>query len=609
MAVCNIYTETKEFPKGPFYLRCLMSYLNKLKQCRNQKDLANILDIPENNFTYIVFANNITSKYQEFSIPKKSGGKRNILAPNDSLKELQSKLADFLSNCYDEIEYARVSKINKDVSIHSFAAHGFRRSIKIRDKPYNFDIYSNARKHIRKKYVLNIDIENFFETISFSRIIGYFCNNKYFSLNRSVAILIAQVATYRPSLDSGLEGYLPQGSPLSPIISNLIGSILDFKILRLAKKHKLSYSRYADDLTLSTNMRDFPRSIAYYDNDSNKWIVGNELKRAVESSRFFINHKKTRLHTSNQRQEVTSLTVNNKVNINNKYYKYTRSMVYEYCKTGKFYKSSEHRENEKNNPNSLNGILSFIYYIKTKEASVGDDKKFRNFEDLNTLERLYVQFLFHNYFVYPSKMIVICEGFTDTLHLKIAYNQLFKPTYKYINFTYLKDMGKFSGFMRLEGSTTHIIKFLYNYKSIFISNNLSLKPCIILVDGDNAGNLVVNKAKDFFKNSIKKRIIGNTEFYHVYQNLYLIQLGKNLEIEDLYCSSVLETKIDNRVFNNSNESFDLNSFYTKNELYDKVVKIDQDNIDFKNFAKLFQVIHFMQFYHYLYWISCNYKKL
>lgn len=96
---------------------------------------------------------------------------------------------------------------------------------------------------------MNIDLENFFESFHFGRVRGFFTKNKNFLLPSEVATVIAQLSCY--------EGKLPQGAPTSPIISNLICGILDYRLLKVAKKYKLNYTRYADDLTFSTNDKNF----------------------------------------------------------------------------------------------------------------------------------------------------------------------------------------------------------------------------------------------------------------------------------------------------------------------------------------------------------------
>ncbi|WP_314164638.1 reverse transcriptase domain-containing protein [Lachnoanaerobaculum gingivalis] len=123
------------------------------------------------------------------------------------------------------------------------------------------------------------------------------------------------------------NGKLPQGAPTSPIISNLICQILDYKILILCKKYRLNYTRYADDLTFSTNNKVF---------SENYTLFLEELKDIVTSSGFDINVEKTHFQKFNSRQTVTGLSVNKKLNVQNDFYKKTRSMANTLYKTGKF---------------------------------------------------------------------------------------------------------------------------------------------------------------------------------------------------------------------------------------------------------------------------------
>ncbi|AWY01573.1 hypothetical protein A8139_17590 [Marinomonas primoryensis] len=114
-------------------------------------------------------------------------------------------------------------------------------------------IITNAMMHIGKKNVLNIDLENFFDSFNFGRVQGFFIKNKNFQLNPIIATMIAQIACY--------DKKLPQGSPCSPVITNLITHSLDIRLASLAKKYKCTYSRYADDITFSTRKSLFPSQI------------------------------------------------------------------------------------------------------------------------------------------------------------------------------------------------------------------------------------------------------------------------------------------------------------------------------------------------------------
>lgn len=297
-----------------------MNNLFLLKTCQTQSDFAKVLGYSEKEFTLILFSQSIQNKYQSFDIPKKNGNKRNILAPTPDLKLLQTRLSILLTNCYEELEKKRLSESSY---VQCISSHGFRKKLLL-DIPFSkksrtpfetkvikFGIYSNASKHVGKNLLLNIDLKDFFKSITFSRIIGFFTKNKYFQLNFDIALLIAQIATYRPNKLQ--EGFLPQGSPCSPIISNLIGNILDIKMVKLAREYKFTYTRYVDDLTLSTNLPQFSEKIVKLDGES--WVIGSALKNAINSSKFEVNPQKTRLTNKYNRQEVTGLTVNRKVNI------------------------------------------------------------------------------------------------------------------------------------------------------------------------------------------------------------------------------------------------------------------------------------------------------
>lgn len=92
------------------------------------------------------------------------------------------------------------------------------------------------------------------------------------------------------------------------------------------------------------------------------------------------------------------------------------------------------------------------------------------------------------------------------------------------------------------------------------------------------------------------------EFKHVFKNLYIIQLPKKNVIENLYDVSVINTKIGTRIYNPSNNKFDLAKYYGKKELIEKVIFPNQDTINFSKFDLIFNTIFHIQLYHYIY---CN----
>jgi RNA-directed DNA polymerase len=231
--------------------------------------------------------------------------KRLIKAPEPHLALLQRRLANRLYECLDEL------KVGSPPPRRSLA-HGFERKR---------SIITNANLHKRRRYVLNLDLEDFFPSINFGRVRGFFIKDKHFSLRPAVATILAQIACH--------ENELPQGSPCSPVVSNLVGHLLDSRLARFAKMHKSTYSRYADDITFSTSRKDFPPELAFpVPGTTGEWQLGTELREKIEHSGFKINDKKTRMQFRGSRQVTTGLMVNEKVNIRQEYWRQARHMCH-----------------------------------------------------------------------------------------------------------------------------------------------------------------------------------------------------------------------------------------------------------------------------------------
>ena len=166
----------------------------------------------------------------------------------------------------------------------------FDKSYRIKAPVHGFDkgksIVTNATQHKRQRYILNLDLEDFYGTINFGRVRGLLIS-KPFGIAPKAASVIAQALCF--------QNKLPQGACTSPVISNLIAADLDKKLIDLARHYHCTYSRYADDITISSNKSAFPRSLAYYD-ESNPitegTIIGKIVEDAIDSAGFKINHEK-----------------------------------------------------------------------------------------------------------------------------------------------------------------------------------------------------------------------------------------------------------------------------------------------------------------------------
>jgi RNA-directed DNA polymerase len=290
--------------------------LAALKAVHDLRSFAPLIGFRPAGLAYLLHALPEGQRYKTFEIPKKSGGTRRISAPEPRLALAQRRLGDLLAKCWEEITAAEPER--------RALSHGFH---------LGRSIVTNARQHNRRRYVLNLDIADFFGTINFGRVRGFFIRDRRFSLPPSVATIIAQISCY--------ENALPQGGPSSPVISNLVGHILDIRLVRLAKIYRARYTRYVDDITFSTNERKFPEALSVRVGATREWQLGTPLRQAITRAGFTVNDAKTRMQITGSRQVTTGLIVNEKVNVASEYYRDTRAMCSALFRCGHYHLPSK----------------------------------------------------------------------------------------------------------------------------------------------------------------------------------------------------------------------------------------------------------------------------
>ena len=281
---------------------------NGLPHYEDVEALAKAIGIPVGELRFLAFSRKISkiSHYRRFFIPKKRGGKRLISAPMPRLKALQ---------------YFVLENILTKIPVHK-AAHGFlpERSI-----------VTNAIPHVGRDLVINLDLKDFFPTISYPRVKGLFRSLGYSEQQASLfGLICTEPDTDAVELDGETwfvaksERHLPQGAPTSPAISNLIFRKADRRLQGAADRLGFAYTRYADDLTFSAS-GDAAEALTNL-----LWGV----RQVVEDEGFALHPDKLRVMKKGARQEVTGIVVNEKLGVSRKSLRNFRALLFQIGKDG-----------------------------------------------------------------------------------------------------------------------------------------------------------------------------------------------------------------------------------------------------------------------------------
>lgn len=272
----------------------------------------------------IDFLLKITSSHEKFyriyNIPKKTSGTRVIAEPLPSLKEIQRWILDNILN---------------QVKISKFAK-AYRRGYSIR---------SNAWFHKEKKLLLRIDVSDFFGSIRFEHVSNVYQQMGY---NKSVVTMLTNLCV--------LKKKLPQGAPTSPALSNIFFIPIDKRISSFAIKRKINYTRYADDMTFS--------------GDFEPGMLIKFVESVLKDYDLVINKKKTRVLKKHQRQLVTGIVVNEKLQAPRKMRKELRQAVYYIEKFGLSSHLEKTNNKKANHIKYLLGIANFILFINPDDREV-----------------------------------------------------------------------------------------------------------------------------------------------------------------------------------------------------------------------------------------------
>lgn len=314
-----------------------------LPHLKTPDDLARWLGIPIGRLAWLTHHTQPShrapsekkSHYVYRWIPKRSGGWRLIEAPKQELKQVQRKIL-----------YEILNHVPTHNSVHGFVS--------------GRSILTNATPHIGKRFLLKLDLKDFYTNVRYSRVVAIFRSLGY---SREVAIWLARLTTTALPWNvkapvSAVElarfapRHLPQGGVTSPALANLSAFSLDVRLQGLAERYHLTYTRYADDLTFSGAGRSIPAL--------------NEIvplvRQIVAAERFYLNPKKCRVVRNGQRQTVTGLVVNEHVNIARDEYDRLKAILHNCVKHGP---STQNRENHPNFRDHLLGRIAHVLNVNS----------------------------------------------------------------------------------------------------------------------------------------------------------------------------------------------------------------------------------------------------
>lgn len=293
------------------------------------------------------FSKTCPHRYKVYPIPKKNGGVRIIAHPAKELKYIQRLI---------------VKTLKTKLSIHH-SSYAYMNKISIKD---------NAILHSNNSYILKMDFKDFFPSIT-PLIFFNALNSQNIHLSKMDSALLANFLFWKPYRKQKLV--LSIGAPSSPLISNFVMYEFDNQISSLCRDLNITYSRYADDLTFSTQKK----NLLYILPKKIQQILNITYKKGIR-----INSEKTSFISKSFQRKITGLIITNEnhVSIGRDRKRLISSMLHKY-KIG--------INTQKEDIEKLTGLLSFAFYIEPcfKESMIKKygietiNKLFKNKENLS----------------------------------------------------------------------------------------------------------------------------------------------------------------------------------------------------------------------------------
>lgn len=263
--------------------------------------------------------------YLEFTL----NWKRKICSPNLFLKDYQYLLKDFLEKKYT----------------FPFFVTWYRKGISVNN---------NASIHKWKKYIMNLDIKDFFWSIT--RKMLY---QEFYTLTKDIDLFLDYIT---------FKGVLPQGPPSSPIISNIVFKRIDYTIRKvlLNIEEDITYSRFVDDISI------------WFDNYNNRYNIFELIQKILLQNWFILNKRKIKLFQYNKKLFVTGMIISNDdVWIGYKKFRIARKIIYLYLKFNQWYFPS------------IKGLLLYIKWVDYKRYEQLKDIYFLPYKSTSWYQELF----------------------------------------------------------------------------------------------------------------------------------------------------------------------------------------------------------------------------
>ncbi|HJL17167.1 MAG TPA: reverse transcriptase family protein [Sandaracinaceae bacterium LLY-WYZ-13_1] len=301
-------------------------------------DVAEALELPVPKLRWLAFHAEASEQghYVQFEVPKRRGGTRLLSAPKRELRAAQRWILE-----------AILTKVPLEP-----AAHGF--------VPGRSTVTS-ARAHVGRHVVVNLDLEDFFPTITFPRVRGLFASLGY---SPAAATVLALLTTEAPRRDVTYDGTryrvavgpraLPQGACTSPALSNLVARKLDRRLTGLSTKHGWTYTRYADDLTFS------------HPGEGNIGHLIASVRHVVGEEGFAINEEKGRVQRAGGRQTVTGIVVNERLSVPREERRRLRAILHNAKKTGL---AAQNVDGHADFEAHLRGLIAYVAMIDPERGA------------------------------------------------------------------------------------------------------------------------------------------------------------------------------------------------------------------------------------------------